>query len=118
MSRSPSLSESHHSQHSIPHQPSLFDAAYHAGETRAAAFERSKPKQSERQAKVLAFFAERGMRGGTREECADALAIPLQSICSVILGLRRCGALIETPERRPTRSGSPAVVLVVRGVER
>lgn len=98
-------------------QQSLFDAPRPiAPETRAAAFVASKPKQSDRIATALACLRRAGSQGLTRHELAEAMPLPLQSVCSIALRLRRDGLAVESG-KRPTPTGSMAAVLIASSLQ-
>ena len=94
-------------------QPSLFDAERTvAPETRAQAFRVSKPKHTSRVLAAMDCLRRAGSRGLTRHELAEAMGLPLQSVCSIALELRRSGLAREVGKRK-TPSGSHAAVLVL-----
>lgn len=90
----------------------LFDTGKHAAETRAAAFVAAKPKMPKRERLLLAWLADRGVRGGTRHEGAAAFGWPLSSICRPAQQLLLAG-LVEEIGKRPSPYGSPAAVMVI-----
>lgn len=52
-------------------------------------------------------------RGATRDELADILGRPIQSICPAVTALLARKIITETKETRPTRWDNPAKVLVM-----
>lgn len=92
-------------------QPELpgIDSDRHAVETRLAAMQR---ERNSKLVLILQLVRSAGYVGRTRDEISLALPCPIQSVTSPVLALVRDGELVETPARRNTRWGSPAVVLV------
>src|SRR6056297_496791 len=86
----------------------LFDYGATAKATRADAHRQAEPKQADRRHRALQHLVDAGNRGLTRHELADAMALPLQSVCSVALALLRDGLASEPGPRRPTPSGAQA----------
>jgi hypothetical protein len=88
----------------------LFDWGATAQQTRSDAYIKAKPKRGQR-----IEAAEAAIRdtpdGLTRHELADALNIPLQSVCSIALALLDEGKVFEQGARR-TPHGSQAAILV------
>ena len=91
----------------------LFDFGATAKATRADAHRQAEPKQADRRRLALQLLADAGNHGLTRHELADAMALPLQSVCSVALAILRDGLASEPGPKRPTPAGSMAAVLVV-----
>lgn len=94
----------------------LFDFGQHAKTTKAMAHSSARPRQADRRKRIAAYVRSCGARGAHREEIATAMAMPLQSVCSPVLELLREGVLIETPQRRPTKTGSMAAVIIAMEV--
>ncbi|EMI52572.1 hypothetical protein RSSM_06005 [Rhodopirellula sallentina SM41] len=91
---------------------SLFDYGATAQATRAAAHAAALPRQTDRIARAEEILLARGATGCTRHDLADAMGLPLQSVCSVALRLLREGVASEPGMRRPTPSGGTAAVMV------
>ncbi|WP_153559366.1 hypothetical protein [Roseimaritima sediminicola] len=96
-----------------PRQQSLFVGGEPAvaSETRRDAYQAAQPKLTGRLATALDSLRAAGPRGRTRHELAEAMELPLQSVCSLALRLRREGLARESG-KRSTPSGSMAAVLV------
>lgn len=91
----------------------LFDYGQHARATRRDAYLAAMPRQSARQLAALRSLADAGDFGRTRNELADDIGVPIQSVCSVALALLRDQLAVETDQRRLTPTGSKAAVLVI-----
>lgn len=78
-------------------------------------YRESKPKHSGQRLKVYEFIRTMSVVGATREQIAESLGIPLASVCGRVSELLKCDDVIETAERRPTKSGGTGVVVVARG---
>ena len=48
--------------------------------------------------------------GLTNDELSDLMGLPIQSVCPVANSLFRAGKIIDSGERRPTRTGAMARV--------
>ena len=93
-------------------QLDLLDHGLHAGQTRAQAARDALPKQPRRRDAIELHVATCDRYGATRQEIADALQMPIQSVCGPVLALLTEGRLRETDRTRVTRNGKPAAVLV------
>jgi len=93
-------------------QLDLFDYGRHAAETRAIAAAAAIDNGPTRREQIAAYVAGCGRNGATRQEIADALALPIQSVCGPVLAMLRSGRLIETDRRRDTKNGKPAAVVI------
>ena len=61
--------------------------------------------------KVAAAIYECGGRGATREELSEITGLKIQTICARVWELYNVAAILEGPDKRPTRSGRRAFVL-------
>lgn len=100
-------------------QRQLFAANHQAPETRAAAFENAeRPRaggsigRSRREA-IREFLRERGRRGATDHETAQALNIVLDSAKAARFGLVEAGEVVDSGQRRPTPTGAKAAVWIL-----
>ena len=100
-----------------PQQQCLFDVGVHSKATRAISYANAIEKGASRRARIFEFVRSQDAHGGTRQEIADALELPIQSVCGPVLALLRSGRLIETPSRRDTKHGKPAVVIVAASMK-
>jgi len=89
----------------------LFDQGETAASTRADAHAAAKPKRAARMAAAESALIEAGPAGLIRHELADAIGVPLASICSIALALLGEGRAIERG-RRLSPYGSPAAVII------
>ena len=71
------------------------------------------PDQRER---VLAAIRDAGEAGVTRDELAERGVVLLQTCCAIVRDLVRAGKVLESGERRLTRAGHSAAVLVAAGI--
>ena len=62
--------------------------------------------------RVLRWFEDRGARGGTQKECAEALSLGRPSVCARVHALEHAGALYKT---RLTRARC-AVYMTIAGL--
>ena len=81
-------------------------------ETSREAAEQVKSKTPQQREQVFAFVRDQGNNGATRDEVGAALKLPAQSATPRVLELINAGRLFETDQRRQTRGGCSAVVLV------
>ena len=81
----------------------------HAQETQREAAFRVAPAAAAMREKVFAFVAAQP-NGATNEEIASALAMKIQTVCPRVFELRRSNRLVDSGQKRPTASGSPAKV--------
>lgn len=93
-------------------QESLFNYGQHAAATRAEAYQNALPLLPGRKARYLQALIAAGRRGLTREEGGNALGVPQNCINSAALAILRDGLAVETGERRPTKMGATAAVMV------
>lgn len=90
-----------------------------AGRVNAAQVNRdTKPTHSGQRLRVLKHIERMDSVGATRDEIADALNLPISTVCGRVNELLdpRWPDVFETDQRRPTRYGKPAVVVVAVGV--
>ncbi len=66
--------------------------------------------------RVVAYVASRGEFGATSDEVEVALALSHQTVSARITEAKAGGELVKSGDRRPTRSGRNAAVLVVPAV--
>lgn len=85
-----------------------------ASETSAIAYRESLKREGTVKGLILDAFEAAGDRGLTREECATATGLPIQSVCRPVLDLLQASWLVKTDRRRLTRYGKAADVLVFR----
>jgi len=98
-----------------PNQPCLFGANATERETRAIAAASSFASGPRRCDRIAAHVATCGNYGATREDIAEALDLPIQTVCPLVKSMRANGRLVSTSRTRLTRSGKPAAVLVTPG---
>lgn len=67
--------------------------------------------------RVIAYVAGLGDAGATSDEIEVALGLPHQTVSARITEAKAGGELVKSGDRRPTRSGRKAAVLVVAPVE-
>ncbi|PHQ32453.1 hypothetical protein [Rhodopirellula bahusiensis] len=90
----------------------LFDHGQHAKATKAEAYQNALPLMPGRMTAFLKALHDAGRPGLTREEGGDALGVPQNCINSVALKILREGLAVETGERRKTKMGATAAVMV------
>jgi hypothetical protein len=95
-----------------PVQLDLLDAGQNGRQTKRLAYADSLPRLAPTKQRILAFVLSRGDTGATRDEIADRLGIPIQSVCGPVKSQREAGRQKETPKRRPTRWAKHAAVLI------
>jgi hypothetical protein len=95
-------------------QLDLFTDGDPSKQTRRIAYASSLERGPSRRGAIELYVASCGRTGATRNECSEALGIPINCVCGPILALVRSGRLIETSRTRLTPSGHPAVVIVSR----
>lgn len=59
-----------------------------------------------------------GSRGATIDELQQATGLLTQSVCPMVDTLKREGAICDSGQRRPTRTGTPAKVWIAKEQER
>lgn len=88
-------------------------ASFHGGNAESAeayaSIEEAKPTVRR---KVAAFVRQRGPAGATADEVERGLRLSHQTVSARFTELKRLGTLAPTGERRPTRHGRSAAVLV------
>ena len=102
-------------------QPTLLREQQSAGKINKAQVHRAtKPSHSGVRLRVLKHIQRMASVGATRDEIAEALGIPLSSVCGRVNELLdpRWPDVVETDQRRNTRYGKPAVVVVAVEVVR
>lgn len=91
--------------------------------TSRAAAVRAQGKARSKRELIVEYVWQQGVRGATRDEIARALGMPIQTVCGRVAeelapldakGHAREPRLRMNGERRETRQGSPAYVLVAR----
>lgn len=92
-------------------QLSLFETDTPGVINRNEHFAAVQPKCPSQRQRVLEYIESR-KRGATRDEIANALGLPLASVCGRVNELVKSGAVVETDKRRTTSTGGTAVVLV------
>lgn len=96
-----------------PQNLPLFDHGQHAKAARAEAYQNALPLMPSRMAAFLNALEAAGRRGLTREEGGIAIGgLPQNCINSVALKILREGLAVETGERRKTKMGATAAVMV------
>lgn len=114
----------------MTHQPTLFDVnadvkpdyydptvsagkkSKDAGKrNRDEVFIESIPKHAADHERIVAYAKVMGWRGATRDEISHVLSMPLATVCGRVRELVKNGVLVETDERRKTKTGSPAPVV-------
>lgn len=96
----------------IASQPYLFGTNATERETRAIAAASSLPSGPSRRERIAAHVASCGRYGATREDIAEALDLPIQTVCPLVKSMQVSGRLVSTSRKRSTRNGRPAAVLV------
>lgn len=91
---------------------------FHGGNRESTEAHRSivSTKESLRR-RVIAYVAGRGQVGATSDEIEVALGLPHQTVSARITEAKAGGELVKSGDRRPTRSGRNAAVLVATPVE-
>jgi hypothetical protein len=69
------------------------------------------PRHTGDRLRVMNHLESIGAYGATRDELSITLSMPLTTVCGRVRELLDLGAVIETDQRRVTRTGSTAVVL-------
>ena len=87
----------------------LFDQAEAPAATRREAAERIAPFVHDQRGAVLAFVRAQGRRGAIDQEITEALGICADSCRGRRVELVQAGKLVDSEQRRPTRSGRRAV---------
>lgn len=96
-----------------PVQLPLFGANATTRRTRAIAAASSLPSGPSRRELVARYVASCRHAGATREAIAEALELPIQTVCPLVKSMEQSGRLVPTSRTRPTRSGKPAAIVVV-----
>jgi len=110
-------------------QPSLFDPDHgHARypdapghnfrDTSIAAAEHMKPKAAAIRLRVLAEIQIRGSTGATCDELEQAFGMSHQTVSARLRELNLSGHVLDSEQRRKTRSGRNAIVWVAREGQR
>lgn len=89
--------------------------AHRASDTSRGAADRAAPRAPSRRELLLSIIRGAGPRGATIDELQLATGLLTQSVCPVVDALKREGAIADSGQRRPTRTGTPAKVWVVNG---
>jgi len=87
--------------------------AHHDVDTSQAAAQAA-PKTPRRRELILSIIGGQAARGCTIDELVLATGLLTQSVCPVVDSLKRDGLIIDSGQRRPTRTNTPAKVWVVR----
>jgi hypothetical protein len=76
----------------------------------------TKPLHSGQRLRILKHIEKMADCGATRDEIADSLGLPVSTVCGRVNELLdpRWPDVVETDQRRNTRYGKPAVVLVAK----
>ena len=90
-------------------QPST-PPAHRDSDTSQAAAKRAAKRTPGRRELLLSIIRSAGQRGATIDELQQATDLLTQSICPVVAALKQDGQIIDSGQRRPTRTGSPAKV--------
>lgn len=99
-------------------QQDLFDPAPEAPlpsnytDTSRAAAQRAKAKAPTDRATILAYIRRRGVLGSTVDEVETALGLSHQTASARVNQLRNDGWVKDSGGRRPTRTGTKAIVWV------
>lgn len=89
---------------------------YHGGNPESNAAHRSiVASKGALRRRVVSFVRERGERGATVDEIEVALGLSHQTVSARVTEAKADGDLVLSGERRPTRSGRGAAVLVAAG---
>lgn len=80
--------------------------------TSRLANEMAKVKVGSRKERVLSYLLAVGSMGAIRDEISEFCEIPGQSVPGIVRRLLDEGAIVEIDQRRPTRLGQPAHVLL------
>ena len=72
------------------------------------------PTLSERERQWLYEIQERGTAGATLDELSAATGLAVNTFSGRVTALAKRGLVIRTTERRPTRAGSTASVIVAK----
>lgn len=99
--------------------PSYYDPCVSAGRREKDAGKRNRndvyvetlPRHASDRERVLAYLRTIGWRGATRDEVAHVLGMQLSTVCGRMRELIDQEQVIETDERRATRTGASAVVV-------
>jgi len=89
-------------------------SAHHDIDTSQAAAAQAAPKTPRRRELILSIIRGQAARGCTIDELVLATGLLTQSVCPVVAALKRDGLIIDSKQRRPTRTNTPAKVWVVR----
>jgi len=81
-------------------------------DTSQAAAAQASPKTPRRRELILSIIRGQAARGCTIDELVLATGLLTQSVCPVVAALKRDGLIIDSGQRRPTRTNSPAKVWV------
>lgn len=95
---------------SDPGENTVGQAHRDAGDTEQAAAERVRPRTGTQRRRVLAAFVRAYPEGRTDDELVAELGLTPNSVRPRRVELVRGGWLVDSGERRPTPTGSPAVV--------
>lgn len=93
-------------------QPTLFGPSAATRKTRAIAAASSLATGPSRRELVARYVASCGDTGATRDAIAEALDLPIQTVCPLVKAMERSGRLVSTSRTRKTRNGKPAAVLI------
>lgn len=104
----------HAEQHAVPQRGALAPEQKPHEDTRLAAHARVEPTKAETCDRIMAFAVAREARGLTADEVAAEWQCSPNHCAPRISELKDEGRLVPTRHTRPTRSGSPARVLVAK----
>ena len=88
--------------------------AHRDSDTSSGAADRAAPRAPSRRELLLSMIRGAGSRGATIDELQQATGLLTQSVCPVVDVLKREGRIIDSGQRRPTRTGTPAKVWIVK----
>jgi hypothetical protein len=88
--------------------------AHRQSDTSRGAADRAARRAPSRRELLLSIIRGAGPRGATIDELHQATGLLTQSVCPVVDVLKREGLIIDSGQRRPTRTGTPAKVWIVR----
>lgn len=90
----------------------LLDYIDHGRQASVEAFQVIAPTLSERRQRILAAIVDAGAAGVTLDELSQRFGVPAHTISGRVTELKRAGLVRHTGDRRRTRSGCSAAVIV------
>ncbi len=85
---------------------------FHGGNAESNAAHASLPNKAALRERIVIWIGKRGARGATGDEVEIASGLPHQTVSARITEAKHLGLIAPNGERRPTRSGRNAAVLV------